>query len=135
MALDYGTKRVGIAVSDPQQIIATALTTIHSSELFDFLQQYMQQEPVETIVVGFPLQVNGQVSESAQHVVGIIRRLKKTFPAVVIKRIDERYTSKMASAAIAQSGLNKKARQDKGRIDRMSAVILLQDYMQRIQNL
>ena len=132
MALDYGTKRVGIAVSDPLQIIATALTTVHPEELFEFIQNYMLTEPVETIVVGYPLQTSGQASVTASHVVGLIRRLKKKFPGISIESLDERYTSKMASAAIAQSGLSRKARQDKGRIDRMSAVILLQDYMGRL---
>ncbi|WP_343562395.1 Holliday junction resolvase RuvX [Sphingobacterium sp.] len=129
MAFDYGTKRIGIAVTDPMQIIATALTTVHPQDVWDFLTEYQQTEAIETFVVGKPKQLDGSDSESAAHVVGFVRKLKKTYPAIPVVEIDERFTSKMASAAIAQSGKKKKDRQQKGLIDTVSATIILQSYM------
>ncbi len=129
MAFDYGTKRIGIAVTDPLQIIATALTTIHSKDILSFLKEYTGKEQVEKFVVGKPLQLDGTDSQSSSHVVGFIRSLKKHFPSIDVVTIDERYTSKMASAAIAQSDLKKTKRQDKELIDRISAVLILQSYM------
>lgn len=129
MAFDYGTKRIGIAVTDPLQIIATALTTIHSKDIFIFLKEYTEKEPVERFVVGKPIQLDGTDSQSSPHVVGFVRSLKKHFPSIDVVTIDERYTSKMASAAIAQSDLKRAKRQDKELIDRISAVLILQSYM------
>ena len=129
MAFDYGTKRIGIAVTDPLQIIATALTTVHPKDIFEFIKEYLDTEPVERFVVGRPLRLDGTDSESSQHVVGFIRLLKKHFPSIDVVTIDERYTSKMASASIAQSDLRKAKRQDKALIDRVSAVLILQSYM------
>ena len=107
MAFDYGTKRIGVAVTDPMQIIATALTTVHPLEIWKFLTDYMQQEQVETFVVGKPLQMDGSDSESAMHVVGFVRKLKKEYPHIPVVEIDERFTSKMASAVIAQYRIKK----------------------------
>jgi len=129
MAFDYGTKRIGIAVTDPLQLIATALTTIHPNEIIQYLKDYLQAEPVEKFVVGMPKQLDGTDSQSAMHVRGFTRLLKKTFPEIPIITIDERFTSKMASASIAQSGLKRSKRQEKGLIDSVSAVIILQDFM------
>lgn len=129
MAFDYGTKRIGIAVTDPLQIIATSLTTVHPEEIWKFLKDYLQQEQVETFVVGKPLQLDGTDSESAQHVVGFMRKLKKEYPAINVVEVDERFTSKMASSAIAQSGLKKNKRQNKGLVDTVSATLILQTYM------
>ncbi|HLT42425.1 MAG TPA: Holliday junction resolvase RuvX [Sphingobacteriaceae bacterium] len=129
MAFDYGTKRIGIAVTDPLQIIATALMTVHPKDIFEFIKKYLEEEPVERFVVGMPLRLDGTDSESAQHVVGFVRLLKKHFPSIDVVTIDERYTSKMASATIAQSDLRKSKRQDKSLIDQISAVIILQSYM------
>ncbi|MGJ1266035.1 Holliday junction resolvase RuvX [Sphingobacterium spiritivorum] len=129
MAFDYGTKRIGIAVTDPLQIVANALTTVHPDEIVDFLKNYLQTEQVETFVVGKPRQMDGSDSESASHVVGFIRLLKKQFPAIPVAEVDERFTSKMASAVIAQSGMKKGKRQQKGLIDTISATIILQSYM------
>lgn len=131
MAFDYGTKRIGIAVTDPLQIIATALTTIHPTEIWSFITDYLQREEIETFVVGKPLQMDGSDSESAQHVLGFVRKLKKTYPEISVAEIDERFTSKMASAVIAQSGKKKNKRQEKGLVDTVSAVIILQSYMQK----
>lgn len=130
MAFDYGTKRIGIAVTDPMQIIASALTTVHPEEIWTFLATYMQQEQVETFVVGKPLQMDGTDSESAMHILGFTRKLKKTYPDIPVVEIDERFTSKMASTVIAQSGKKKGKRQEKGLIDVVSATIILQSYME-----
>ena len=129
MAFDYGTKRIGVAVTDPLQIIATALDTVHSEKIWDFLKNYLAQEQVAVFVVGKPLQMDGTDSESAQHVVGFVRKLKKEYPMIEVVEVDERFTSKMASSAIAQSGMKKNKKQNKGLIDTISATIILQTYM------
>jgi putative Holliday junction resolvase len=129
MAFDYGTKRIGIAVTDPLQIIATALTTVHPQDIWEYLKDYLKQESVETFVVGKPLQMDGTDSESAQHVVGFVRKLKKEYPSINVVEVDERFTSKMASSTIAQSGMKKNKKQNKGLIDTVSATIILQTYM------
>lgn len=129
MAFDYGTKRIGIAVTDPLQIIATALTTVHPEQIWTYLKDYLVNEQVETFVVGKPLQMDGSDSESAQHVVGFVRKLKKEYPHIQVVEIDERFTSKMASSAIAQSGMRKNKKQNKGLIDTVSATLILQTYM------
>ena len=128
MAFDYGTKRIGVAVTDPLQIIATALTTVHPEEIWNYLKNYLQSEQVSTFVVGKPLQMDGTDSESASHVLGFVRKLKKEFPAIEVVEVDERFTSKMASAVIAQSGMKKNKRQSKGMIDTISATLILQTY-------
>jgi len=130
MAFDYGTKRIGIAVTDPLQIIATALTTIHPNESLTFIKNYIQTEAVEKFIVGSPLQMDGSPSESAPHVNGFVKSLRKNFPDIPVVTIDERFTSKMASAVIAQSGLKKAKRQQKSLVDQISAVIILQSYME-----
>ncbi|MVZ65688.1 Holliday junction resolvase RuvX [Sphingobacterium sp. DK4209] len=130
MAFDYGTKRIGIAVSDSLQIIATALETVHPEEIWNFLQNYLQQEQVETFVVGKPMRLDGSPSQSAQHVVGFMRKLKKTYPSIPVVEVDERFTSKIASQAIAKSGLKKNKRQDKSLVDTISATLILQTYME-----
>ena len=129
MAFDYGTKRIGLAVSDSLQIIASPLATVHPEEIWTYLADYLSKEEVETFVVGKPLQMDGTASESAQHVVGFMRKLRKTYPHIPIKAVDERFTSKIASQAISQSGMKKQKRQDKQLIDQVSAVLILQTYM------
>lgn len=129
MAFDYGTKRVGIAVTDPLQIVANALTTLHPDQIWPFLQDYLAKEPVERFIVGKPVQLDGSPSQSTPHVVGFVRKLRKTFPDIPIQEMDERFTSKMASATILQSGLRKEKRKDKALVDTISATILLQDYL------
>ncbi|POY39132.1 Holliday junction resolvase RuvX [Solitalea longa] len=131
MAFDFGTKRLGIAVTDPLQIIATALTTIHPKDIVSFIQKYLQTEQIETFVVGEPKQMDSTPSESARHVEAFINLLKKQFPQIPIERMDERFTSKMASQSIAQSGLKKSHREKKELIDTISAVIILQSYMEK----
>ncbi|PPL01716.1 Holliday junction resolvase RuvX [Parapedobacter indicus] len=131
MAFDYGTKRVGMAVTDPLQLIATALETVHARDVQDYVKAYVAREEVEVFVVGMPRQLDGSDSESAQHVKGFVRSLRSAFPAIPVETIDERFTSKIASASIAQSGMTKKKRQDKSLIDSVSAVIILQSYLER----
>jgi len=131
MSFDFGTKRVGIAVTDPLQIIATGLTTIHPKDIIEYLKKYMLTEQVERFIVGEPKQMDGTASQSAQHVKGFVTLLKKSFPAIPVELIDERFTSKMASATIAQSGLKKSDRQNKSLIDTVSATIILQSYLEK----
>ena len=133
IAFDYGTKRIGIAVTDPLQIIATGLTTVHPKDVVEFLKKYMLTEEVERFVVGEPRQMDGTPSQSAPHVKGFVTILRKSFPGMPIETIDERFTSKMASAAIAQSGLKKNERQKKELIDTVSATIILQSYMEKLR--
>ncbi len=134
MAFDYGLKRTGIAVTDPLNIIATGLTTIASQELIDYIKTYLTNEQVELFVVGEPKQMNNEPSISAQMINGFVQKLNTTFPTIPIKRIDERFTSKMASQVIAQSGKSKKDREKKEHIDLVSAIIILQSYMESINH-
>jgi putative Holliday junction resolvase len=129
MAFDYGTKRIGIAVTDPLQIIATGLGTVHPKDIVDYLKKYMAANPVERFVVGEPKQMDNTESQSAPHVRGFVTILKKNFPEIPVEMLDERFTSKMASATIAQSGMGKMARQNKALVDTISATIILQSFM------
>jgi putative Holliday junction resolvase len=131
MAFDYGTKRIGIAVTDPLQIIATGLDTIHPQHIVDYIKKYLLTEQVELFIVGEPKQMDNTPSQSAVHVKGFVTILKKNFPGIPIEMLDERFTSKMASATIAQSGMNKKGRQNKELVDTISAIILLQSWMEK----
>jgi len=131
LAFDYGTKRIGIAVTDPLQIIATGLDTIHPKDIIDYLKKYLSAEQVELFVVGEPKQMDGTASQSAPHIKGFITLLKKNFPEIPVEKIDERFTSKMASATVAQSGLKKTDRQNKARLDTISATIILQTYLEK----
>lgn len=133
MAIDYGSKRVGIAVTDPLQIIANGLTTVHSKDLIDFLKKYMEKEQVECIVVGEPKRLNNEASDSARFIEPFVVHLKRTFPQIKVERIDERFTSKMAFQTMIDSGLKKKDRQNKELVDEISATIMLQDYMNRMK--
>jgi len=131
MAFDYGTKRIGIAVTDPLQIIATGLDTVHPQHIVEYLKKYLLTELVELFIVGEPKQMDNTPSQSAVHVKGFVTILKKNFPEIPIEMLDERFTSKMASATIAQSGMNKKGRQNKELVDTISAIILLQSWMEK----
>ncbi len=131
MSFDFGTKRLGIAVTDPLQMFATSLTTIHPKDIIEFLTKYLLTEQVELFIVGEPKQMNGTASQSAPQVIGFVTVLKKHFPAIPIEMIDERFTSKMASATIAQSGLKRSDRQKKELVDTVSAVIILQSYLEK----
>jgi len=129
LAIDYGLKRTGIAVTDPLKIIASALTTIESPRLVSFLENYFKQEQVELILIGEPKNLDGSDTHATQPVKRIIEELKKRFPAIPIKTIDERYTSKMASRAMIDMGMKKKQRREKGMVDQIAAAIMLQEYM------
>ena len=131
LAFDYGTKRIGIAVTDPLQIIATGLDTIHPKDIIAYLKKYLSTEQVELFVVGEPKQMNGSPSQSAPQIKGFITTLNKNFPDIPVEQIDERFTSKMASAVVAQSGVKKTDRQNKERLDTISATIILQTYLQK----
>lgn len=131
LAIDYGIKRTGIAVTDELQIIASGLTTVDSKELLSFLKNYFAKEQVAKVLVGEPKQMNGQPSESAPLVDAFVVRFEKEFPLIPVERVDERFTSKMAFQTMIDSGLKKKQRQNKGLIDEIAATILLQDYLSR----
>jgi putative Holliday junction resolvase len=131
MAFDYGTKRIGIAVTDPLQIIATGLDTVHPKDIVEYLKKYITFNPVERFIVGEPKQMDNTDSQSAPHVRGFVTILKKHFPDIPVEMLDERFTSKMASAVIAQSGIKKSDRQNKGLVDTISATIILQSFMAR----
>lgn len=130
LAIDYGQKRCGIAVTDPLKLIAHALETVPTATLEAYLADYMQREEVETIVVGLPLQMDATPSESARYIEPFVRRLAKRYPELPIVRVDERFTSKMAFQTMLDAGLKKKKRQDKGLVDALSATLILQTYMQ-----
>ena len=131
MSFDFGTKRLGIAVTDPLLMFATGLTTIHPKDCIEFLTKYLMTEQVALFIVGEPKQMNGLASQSAPQVKGFVTMLKKHFPAIPVEMIDERFTSKMASATIAQSGLKKSDRHKKDLVDTVSAVIILQSYLEK----
>jgi putative Holliday junction resolvase len=130
LAIDYGQKRVGIAVTDEFQLIANGLTTVHSKDVLSFLKEYISKEKVDCFVVGEPRQMNNLPSESVKFIDPFIKQLKKTFPDISIERIDERFTSKIASQTILSAGLKKKDRQNKALLDTISATIILQSYME-----
>jgi len=134
MAIDYGTKRVGIAVTDPMQMIANRLTTVHSKDIFDYLKEYLAKEQVECIVIGEPKTMMNKPSESTTEINAFVKKLSKEFPEIKIERIDERFTSKMAFQTMIDTGLKKKDRQDKSLIDSISATIILQSYLESLTN-
>lgn len=130
VALDFGVKRTGIAVTDEMQIIASGLTTVDTKNLLVFLKQYVSQENVELFIVGEPKQMNYEASESEVFIAKFLTKLEKAIPQIPVKRVDERFTSKMAFQTMIDSGLSKKQRKDKGLIDEISATIILQSYLQ-----
>ncbi|MFN3403749.1 MAG: Holliday junction resolvase RuvX [Cytophagaceae bacterium] len=131
LAIDYGPKRVGLAVTDPLQIIATALETVPSEKVLDFLKKYLEKEPVEAFVVGMPKTLDNKDSSNAPFVKAFIGKLQEIFPAIPIHTIDERFTSSMALDAMISGGMKKKDRRVKGNVDKISATIILQSYLER----
>ena len=129
LAIDFGTKRTGIAVTDELQIIASGLTTVHTKELLPFLKDYIKKEKVELFLVGEPKQMNNTASESEIHIGPFIVKLIKIFPNIPVQRVDERFTSKMAFQTMIDSGLNKNQRKNKALIDEISATLILQSYL------
>ena len=132
LCIDYGLKRTGIAVTDPLQIIATGLTTIHPKELVPFLRDYFSKEPVELILIGWPTNWDETATHATVHVEKCISNLQKNFPAIPIKKVDERYTSKMAKDAMLEMGLKKMQRRNKALVDEIAATIMLQEYLRGI---
>ncbi len=129
MAIDFGSKRTGLAVTDPSQIIATALETVPTHQLFDYLKNYISKENVECIVVGDPRRLNNEMSETTHLTNQFVNKLKREIPGIPVKRLDERYTSVMAAKSLIESGQSRKTRQDKSVLDKISATILLQNYL------
>lgn len=129
MAIDYGRKRTGIAVTDPLQIIATGLTTVDTHMALVFLRDYLSREAVETIIVGEPLNLDDTDTHATAGAREFAKKLKRHFPQVQIEMVDERFTSKMATDAIREMGMKKKDRREKGVVDVVAATILLQEYM------
>jgi putative Holliday junction resolvase len=129
LSIDYGGKRTGIAVTDPLKIIATGLTAVDTKELFDFLKKYFAAEQVEKVIVGMPHHADGNDTHATPLVKGFITRFKKEFPAIPIETVDEMFTSKLAVRALIESGVSKKDRRDKKRVDEMAATIILQEYL------
>lgn len=130
LAIDYGRKRTGIAVSDAMQIIASGLTTVPTHELLDFITGYVQKEPVERILVGLPKQMNNEASESMKYIEPFVRSLKKKLPEIPVEFVDERFTSVLAHRTMLEAGLKKKDRQNKALVDEISATIILQTYLE-----
>jgi RNAse H-fold protein YqgF len=130
LAIDYGQKRVGIAVTDILRITANGLTTVPVAQIFEFLTDYFAKEQVDIVVVGLPKQMNNQASESMRFITPFVNGFKKRFPAMTIEMYDERFTSVLAHKAMLDGGLKKKARQDKALVDQISATIILQSYLE-----
>ena len=129
LAIDYGQKRVGIAVTDEEQIIASALTTISSKEVLAFLKDYLIEEDVECFVVGLAKNLDDTPSESARFIEPFVRRLKAAFPEICIERVDERFTSKIAFQTMIDAGVKQRKRRDKGLVDKISATLILQSFL------
>ncbi len=133
LAIDYGSKRVGLAVTDNLQMLANGLTTVHSKDVLAFLEDYIKKEDVECIVVGEPKTLQNKASDSARFIEPFVKHLRKKFPDMKIERYDERFTTVMAHQAMLMGGLKKKDRQNKETVDMVSATILLQNYLNYIQ--
>ena len=130
LAIDYGKKRTGLAVTDPLQIIANGLTTVETKNLEAFVVDYVGREPVERIIVGQPRQMNGQDSENMVRITPFVNRLRKLLPDIPVELFDERFTSVLAHRAMLESGIGRKARQNKALVDEIAATIILQDWME-----
>lgn len=130
LAIDYGTKRIGLAVTDPLQIFASPLTTVSPGEFDSFLATYLKTEVVDEFVIGYPVQMNNQASEAVRYINPFIKKLKKTYPEKEIHLADERFTSQMAFQTMIDGGVKKKDRQDKSMVDKISASIILQSFLE-----
>ncbi|MBN1986237.1 MAG: Holliday junction resolvase RuvX [Prolixibacteraceae bacterium] len=134
LAIDYGKKRVGIAVTDPQQIIATRLTTVASHTIWDFLNDYFQKENVDEVIVGYPMTLNNQPSEAVIYINPFLKKFEVKYPEIKLKIFDERFTSKMAFQTMIDGGVKKQKRRDKALVDGISATIILQNYLEQKRN-
>ena len=135
LAIDYGKKRTGLAVTDPEQLIANRLTTVMSQTVWDYLEDYFQKENVEVVVVGYPKQMNNQPSESVRFINPFLKKFQMKYPAIKLELFDERFTSKIAFQTMIDGGLKKQKRRDKAMVDAISATIILQDYLEQKRNL
>ena len=131
LAVDFGKKRCGLAATDDLRIIASGLDTVETSVLMEFLRKYFEKNSVDELVIGLPTDLKGNMSEVEQDIQKFIEEFKNEFPEVLVVRFDERFTSKIASYFISQSGKNKKQRQEKGLIDKVSATLILQQYLEQ----
>lgn len=132
IALDIGKKRTGIAVTDPLKIIANGLTTVPTNSVFDFVAKYLITEKVELLVIGMPMKLNNEPSEAVKYVEPIVNRLKKLYPTIPIKLVDERFTSKIAHQTMIDGGVKKMERRNKAMVDTISATIILQSYLESV---
>ena len=135
LAIDYGRKRVGLAVTDPAQIIANRLTTVATHTLWNYLEEYFQKETIETVVVGYPRQLNNQASEAVTYINPFLKKFQLKYPDIQLRTIDERFTSRMAFQAMIEGGVKKQKRQNKAMVDAISATIILQNYLEQKRNL
>ncbi len=131
LAFDYGTKRVGIATTDPLQIISTGLDTVHSKDIISYIENYLKTEEVESFVVGMPVNLNNEATSNTQHAKGFVTSLKKKFPTIPVYLEDERYTTKMAMDAMISGGASKSYRRNKENVDKTSAIIILQSFLEK----
>ena len=131
LSIDYGRKRVGLAVTDPGQIIANGLDTIPTHTIWDFLKVYFEKESVETVVVGYPKQMNNEASEAVRYINPFLKKFQKVYPEIKLEILDERFTSKMAFQTMIDGGLKKQQRQNKALVDKISATIILQSYLEK----
>ena len=129
LGIDYGRKRIGLAVTDPLQIFASPLNTVRTHEFESFVSDYLKREPIDAFVIGYPVQMNNQPSESVNYINPFIKKLEKLFPGKPIHLIDERFTSRMAFRTMIEGGVKKKDRQDKSMVDKISAAIILQSFL------
>ena len=134
LGIDYGRKRIGLAITDPLQIFASPLITVKNNEFDSFLAEYIKTEPVDAFVIGYPVQLNNQPSETVKYINPFIRKLEKAYPGKPVHRVDERFTSGMAFRAMIDGGVRKKGRQDKSLIDKISASIILQSFLDKRTN-
>ncbi|HHT22239.1 MAG TPA: Holliday junction resolvase RuvX [Bacteroidales bacterium] len=132
LAIDYGTKRTGLAVTDPLRIVANGLDTVPTHELISFLEKYLAKETVDIIVFGLPKQMSGAESESMKHIRPVVKKIQEKFSEIELVYVDERFTSILAQKAMIEGGLKKKARQDKALVDKISATIILQSYLESL---
>ncbi|MCD6597462.1 MAG: Holliday junction resolvase RuvX [Bacteroidales bacterium] len=129
LAIDYGRKRVGLAVTDPLEIIANGLETVPTMKIWEFLKDYIPRQDVKIVVVGYPVQMNSRPSESMEYLKPFLKKFAKVFPDLRVELVDERFTSKMAMQAMIEGGMKKKQRRNKAMVDKISAVIILQTYL------
>lgn len=132
LAIDYGTKRTGLAVTDPLRIIATGLTTVATHTLLTYLKEYFDKELVDLVIIGMPKQMNNEFSDNMKHIEPFVKKFCVSFPHIPIEYYDERFTSVIAQRSMIESGMKKKNRQNKATVDQISATIILQDYMESL---